>query len=128
MILNANSKAELSEDWKDGKDREVWLHGEAFFKVTKTPHRSRFIVHTDNLDVILTGTQFNVLHRDGKTAVLLTEGHVIIRTKDGKELAMNPGDYVEMGDQMVERKQAKEENILAWKENKLAFDNTPLTE
>jgi transmembrane sensor len=85
-------------------------------------------VHTDNLDVIVTGPQFNVLHRGDKTSVLLTEGHVIIRTKDGKELAMNPGDYVEMGGETVERKQAKEENILAWKENKLAFDNTPIKE
>lgn len=128
MILNANSKAELSKDWKDGHDREVWLNGEAFFKVTKTPHKSRFIVHTENLDVIVTGTQFNVSHYHDKTSVLLTEGSVTILTKDGQELKMKPGDYVEMGGQTIQRKQAKEENILAWKESKLAFDNTPLTE
>jgi transmembrane sensor len=126
MILNANSSAKLSEGWKEGKDREVWLDGEAFFKVTKTPQKSRFIVHTQNLDVIVTGTQFNVLHRNNKTTVLLTEGSVILRTGDGKELAMKPGDYVEMDNMLVERKQAKEENILAWKENKIVFENTPL--
>lgn len=128
MILNANSTATLSESWEQGSDREVWLKGEAFFKVTKTPQKSRFIVHAGDLDVIVTGTQFNVLSRDGKTTVLLTEGSVILHTKDGKELAMKPGDYVEMDNQLVERKQAKEENILAWKENRLAFDNTPITE
>lgn len=128
MILNANSTATLSESWEEGKDREVWLKGEAFFKVTKTPQKSRFIVHAGDLDVIVTGTQFNVLNRDGKTTVLLTEGSVILHTKDGKELAMRPGDYVEMDNQLVERKQVKEENVLAWKANRLAFDNTPLTE
>lgn len=129
MILNANSTAQLSEGWEEGKDREVWLNGEAFFKVTKTKQKTRFIVHTGKLDVIVTGTQFNVLNRDNKTTVLLTEGSVIIRTKDGKELAMKPGDYIEMSDQLaVQRKEAKEESILAWKDNKLAFDHTSLKE
>jgi transmembrane sensor len=128
MILNANSNATLSNDWKDGNDREVWLNGEAFFKVAKTPQKSRFIVHAGDLDIIVTGTQFNVLNRDGKTTVLLTEGSVILHTKDGKELAMKPGDYVEMDRQLVELKQVKEDNILAWRENRLAFDNTSLKE
>jgi transmembrane sensor len=128
MILNANSTAKLSESWEKGKDREVWLNGEAFFKVTKTLQKTRFIVHAGDLDVIVTGTQFNVLNRNGKTTVLLTEGSVILRTKDGKELAMKPGDYAEMDNQLVERKPVKEENILAWKENRLAFDNAPLRE
>lgn len=128
MILNANSTAELSKGWKDGSDREVWLNGEAYFKVTKTPHKSRFIVHIGELDVIVTGTQFNVLHRDNKTSVLLSEGSVTLHSADGKELYMKPGDYVEMVDKQVERKVAKEEDVLAWKENKLAFDNTSIKE
>jgi transmembrane sensor len=128
MILNANSTAQLSEGWDNEKDREVWLNGEAFFKVTRTPKRSRFIVHAGNLDVIVTGTQFNVQHRDNKTTVLLTEGSVTIRTKDGKELAMRPGDFVEMNDQLVQQKSAREENVLAWKDNLMAFDNTSLTD
>jgi transmembrane sensor len=123
MILNANSTAKLSENWSAGTDREVWLNGEAFFKVTKTAEKSRFIVHTNNLDVIVTGTQFNVMHRDDKTSVLLTEGSVIIRTRDGKEVTMKPGDFVEMAGQLVKTDTAKQENILAWKENKMAFDN-----
>ncbi len=128
MILNANSTAKLSKGWEKGKDREVWLNGEAFFKITKTPEKSRFIVHTGDVDIIVTGTQFNVMHRDSKTIVLLTEGSVILRTSDGKELAMKPGDYVEMGNKVVERKEKKEENVLAWKGSKMAFDNTSLEE
>lgn len=128
MILNANSTATLSEGWKEGMDREVWLEGEAFFKVTRTAQKSRFIVHTENLDVIVTGTQFNVMNRDGRTTVLLTEGSVIIRTGDGRELAMSPGDYVEMENKRIERKEGNEDNVLAWKDNKLAFDNTGLPE
>src|SRR5688572_1683908 len=43
MILNANSTAKLSPNWQGGNDREVWLKGEAYFKVTKTAQKSRFI-------------------------------------------------------------------------------------
>lgn len=124
MILNANSTARLSDEWDDTKDREVWLKGEAFFKVAKTAAHSRFIVHTGNLDVIVTGTQFNVMHRNDKTSVLLTEGSVIIRTHEGKEIKMSPGDYIEMAGQLVKTETAKQENILAWKENKMSFNGT----
>jgi transmembrane sensor len=126
MILNANSTAHLGDEWNETKDREVWLKGEAFFKVTKTAARSRFIVHTENLDEIVTGTQFNVMHRNNKTSVLLTEGSVIIRTHEGKEIPMKPGEYVEMAGQLVKTETIKPDNILAWRENKMAFDNINL--
>jgi transmembrane sensor len=128
MILNSNSNATISKNWDEGKDREVWLEGEAYFKVTKTAHKNRFIVHTGKLDVIVTGTQFNVMNRHNKTMVFLSEGSVLIHTADGKELAMNPGDYVQMSGNNLERRPVKEENVLAWKDNKIAFDNTPLAE
>ncbi len=52
--------------WKEGTSREVWLKGEAFFHVSKTPTKARFIVHTERFDVVVTGTQFNVMNRAGK--------------------------------------------------------------
>ncbi|RYY54615.1 MAG: DUF4974 domain-containing protein [Chitinophagaceae bacterium] len=127
LILNANSTASLSTDWKGKNDREVWLEGEGFFKVAKTPEKKRFIVHTGNLDVIVTGTQFNVSNRDKRTTVLLTEGSVTIRTKDGREVKMKPGDFVEMtNEQLVPPRTVIEDNILAWKDNRMGFDSTSM--
>lgn len=129
MMLNANSCATLGKDWKEGNDREVWLNsGEAFFHVKKTPQKNRFVVHTNDLDVIVTGTQFNVLTRDNKTSVLLTEGSVTIRTPAGEEIKMVPGDFVEIDHNNLEKKKANEESILAWKDNRIIFDNTPIAE
>lgn len=127
VMLNANTVVTLSKDWKEGNDREVWLKkGEAFFHVKKTEAKNRFIVHTEQLDVIVTGTQFNVNTRDEKTSVLLTEGSVIIKTNDGKEIAMQPGDFVEILNNKPEKKTANEEIVLAWKDNRLNFENTPM--
>jgi transmembrane sensor len=128
MMLNANSTAKLSEGWEGNKDREVWLKGEAFFHVKKMQDKKRFIVHTNELDVIVTGTQFNVWTRDNKTSVLLTEGSVTIQTADGKETKMVPGDFVEINNSSLEKKKVNQESILAWKESKLIFDNTPMQE
>ncbi len=35
--LNANTELTTAKKWGVGKDREVWLEGEAFFTVTKNP-------------------------------------------------------------------------------------------
>lgn len=125
MMLNANSSARLGKNWIDC-DREVWLNGEAFFHVARTPQKNRFVVHTSDLDVIVTGTQFNVWTRDNKTSVLLTEGSVTIRTPDGEEIKMLPGDFVQIDHEMLEKRKANEESILAWKENRILFDSTPI--
>jgi transmembrane sensor len=124
VMLNANS--EIS--YKEGASREIWLKGEAFFHVAKTPTKERFIVHADQFDVVVTGTQFNVKNREGRTNVMLTEGSVILKTRDGKDIYMKPGDFVEFNAQEPPVKLAKEEEkVLAWKEKKLYFEKTPLS-
>lgn len=127
VTLNANSKVEIGEKWTEDGDREVWLKGEAFFKVAKTQNKNRFIVHTETLDVIVTGTQFNVVSRNGKSSVLLTEGSVTIAAKDGREIKMNPGDFIEMNAyERLQKKDVNPDNITAWTEKKLVFENTPM--
>jgi len=126
VMLNANSEISYNKGWTAGAAREIWLKGEAFFHVAKTPTKARFIVHTDRFDVVVTGTQFNVMNRAGKTNVMLTEGSVTLQLRDGQEIKMKPGDFVEFNDQQPSLKTAKEENILAWKDKKLIFEKTPL--
>lgn len=128
VTMNANSKLRYSPGWKDGVDREVWVSGEAFFHVQKTPMKSRFILHTDHFDIIVTGTKFNVVNRQGKDNVLLQEGSITLQTPDGKELHLAPGDFVEFNSRQLERRPAKDDSVLAWREQKLIFDKTPLRE
>jgi len=146
VTMNANSRLRLSSHWQDGADREVWLDGEAFFHVRKLPEKSRFIVHTERFDVIVTGTQFNVVNRGGKDNVLLREGSVIVHpTASGNpasgnpvsgnpvsgdlasgDLALVPGDFVQWDGKGLEKIGIKSDSLLAWKEHQLVFDRTPL--
>jgi transmembrane sensor len=126
ITTNANTNLTYSRHWKDGEDREVWLSGEAYFHVSKTPGGSRFIVHTDHFDIIVTGTQFNAINRPDKASILLQEGSVTLLGADRNEIKMGPGEYVEYRDQGLHKAPAKEDSVLAWKDRKLIFDNTPL--
>jgi len=126
VMMNANSHVKYSPGWKDGADREVWLDGEAFFHVRKTPLKSRFIVHTTHLDIIVTGTQFNVVSRHGLDNVMLQEGSVTLHTCDGQTLKMAPGDFFRYDCAHCAKTPVHNDSILAWKEQKLFLDSTSL--
>jgi ferric-dicitrate binding protein FerR (iron transport regulator) len=128
VFLNANSSLSLGEDWDNNKPREVWIEGEAFFNVAKTANKQRFIVHASQFDVIVTGTQFNIVDRPGRTNIMLQEGSVVLKTKDGGEITMKPGEFVEFKAEQFNKKELPAANVASWKEHKLNFENTPVPE
>ncbi|HEX6846631.1 MAG TPA: FecR domain-containing protein [Chitinophagaceae bacterium] len=128
VTLNANSSVILGDDWGAEKPREVWLKGEAFFNVAKSPKKQQFIVHTSRFDIIVTGTQFNVVDRPGRVNIMLQEGTVILKTEDGQETLMKPGDFVEYKEDQLSKKELTVANITSWKDRKIYFENTPVQE
>jgi ferric-dicitrate binding protein FerR (iron transport regulator) len=126
VMLNANTTLDY-RNWKEGTDREVWVKGEAFFHVKKTAQKNRFIVHTGQFDVVVTGTQFNVVNRTGKSNVFLKEGSVIIK-RDEQEVKMKPGEYVELKNREIQKKAINNARALAWTEHNFDFDDTPMKE
>lgn len=128
VFLNANSKVTFEKGWTEGKTREVWIQGEAFFHVKKTPSRDKFIVHTDAFDIEVTGTSFNVKNGDGKSSIILKEGSVKIHRPGRSEILMQPGDMVEFANENLEKKPVLKLDYMSWMDNKLNFDNTPVSE
>ncbi len=138
VTLNANSSLTLAGNWQ--QSREVWLEGEAFFSVKKVNTSSenndgsrpvKFIVHTNNLDVEVLGTRFNVNERRGLTKVVLNSGRVKLKNNIDKETVnMYPGDFVAYS--KTDRKFLKQEVdaklFSSWKEGRFAFDGTPIQE
>jgi transmembrane sensor len=126
VMLNANTTLNYRK-WKAGADREVWVNGEAFFHVKKTAQKTRFIVHTGHFDVVVTGTQFNVINRNSKNNVLLTEGSVTIQGKE-QEVQMKPGEFVEFNNTGIQKKDVNRALVLAWTAHKFIFEKTPMKE
>ena len=135
VILNANSRLEIKSEWSDVVNREVSLTGEAFFEVEKKPTtKQKFVVHTNSLDVVVLGTRFNVNNRNVNTKVVLTEGSVKLEVKNAdlvtKDLLMQVGDLVEFSkqDKTLSKRNVNTEIYSSWKDNKLIFNDTPLSE
>lgn len=130
VTLNANSSIKVPRDFVGHESREVWIKGEAFFEVTRKSNLMKFIVHTDNVDVEVLGTKFNINNRHGKTEVMLAEGKVVLVAKDQKTLIMKPGEQVSiLGEQgHFQKLVVKPERYKAGQYNKLVFENTPLAE
>lgn len=135
VLLNGNSTLTFATDWQETAQREVWLEGEGFFKVTKQAApggaRVKFITHTPNLDISVLGTQFNVNTRRGNTAVTLLEGKVRLenpRNRQARVLEMKPGDHATLvkGIEKVDVAPTKPETYAAWTRRLFLFDNTPL--
>jgi ferric-dicitrate binding protein FerR (iron transport regulator) len=137
VLLNANSRLRTPARWAAGATREVWLEGEAFFRVTKkesTPRgtgEARFVVHTGQVDVAVLGTQFNVTNRRGQTTVTLNEGKV--KLEEGaldRAVVMAPGELVRLGGdgRTLVRKKVNPGQYSSWTENRYVFDDTPLAD
>lgn len=129
VTLNANSNIKYVQKWDGEGEREVWIDGEAFFSVKHTGNNQRFIVHTNELDIEVLGTEFNVMRREEKLKVSLNSGKIKLQMRDSSNaLYMMPGEILEVASTFVKKSSGKVEELSGWKENKLVFDDTPLSE
>ena len=94
VFINAGSQLSFPSNF-DGKYREVYLVGEAFFEVNENEELP-FIVHTPDINITVTGTQFNVsaYPDDGFIRTVLVSGAVSITKQAlfGKTLDIKPGE------------------------------------
>lgn len=127
VFLNQSSSLRYLTQF-DAQKREVWLKGEAYFKVKHEEERE-FLVHVDGLTVYVLGTQFNVrAYPDQPVKVTLVSGSVKIKTAK-EERIINPGETATCPDNeqlKVETENNKE--ILAWKQNKFYFEKATMQE
>jgi ferric-dicitrate binding protein FerR (iron transport regulator) len=138
IMMNANTKITARRNWRFAPPREVWVDGEAYFLVRshKEDEANRnFMVHTHDMDITVTGTQFNVNTRSKGTRVFLNEGKIEVALKENparRVMHMNPGEvlsYSGMQDpQLAKKELAKPESQIAWKSGYFSFSNTPLSE
>ena len=141
MNLNANSKVTYQVIKNQQVTREVWVNGEAYFQVSKIkipqvdkkPLDQKFIVHTQDLDIEVIGTAFNVFNRREQTEVILNEGSIKLYLKGNSEVShilMNPGDKVvfSVKNQQFTKTKINPDKYLAWKNNKLILDEVNLKE
>lgn len=132
IILNANSSITYKSSINALQNREVYLQGNAYFKVKKKANHSAFTVHTNTIAVTVLGTEFNVDARNKATAVVLTTGKVKLSMNENtrKTMFMQPGDKVEVDTLQMAMVKSAADTLLykAWTEGNWNFSSTSLQE
>jgi transmembrane sensor len=134
VYLNGNSQLTYDR-FVAGKAREVWLEGEAFFEVTHLKSHEKFMVHlSDQVEIEVLGTAFNVSNRTPEKAVVLKSGKIKLKLQDEqkeKNIYLRPGDLVTTGDKPtsgIHKKTVDPQVYYAWIAHKWVLDNTSLGE
>lgn len=96
VTLNSESRLEV-EDAFNQMDRQVNLIGEGFFEVAKNPDKP-FILHTNDFDIRVLGTSFNVKSYpdEMRSEALLVEGTIEMKSKgeQGNSIIVKPNQKV----------------------------------
>lgn len=134
VVLNGNSELRYASSWSDtATQREVWLKGEAYFSVVHTATDQKFVVHLDDVEIEVLGTEFNVLNRPERTQVVLSEGKVRLQAKHSQKaeaIVMQPGELVEYAHQerAFVTKEVQPDTYSSWRKGLLVFNQATLNE
>lgn len=127
VFLNSASRLRYPVQF-NGKQREVYLSGEAYFEVAKDAKRP-FIVHTEKTDVRVLGTEFNVMAYgdEENTEVTLVQGSVNVAVNNASKVLV-PGCQMAVNNTTLksEMRQVNIEQYIAWKKGLFSFDAMPL--
>jgi transmembrane sensor len=123
--LNAGSTIRTSNFSESGSDREVWLEGEAYFDVAHTPDHRKFIVHSEDIDIEVLGTQFNIRKEKEQTQIILESGQVQLSVASIGTHIMKPGEMVQYSSQTkkITSEVVNPEDYISWKDADIIFEN-----
>jgi ferric-dicitrate binding protein FerR (iron transport regulator) len=126
-----NARTSLSYPVKFGKNnRQVVLDGEAYFDVTKDKSKP-FIVQTDNYNVEVLGTQFdvNAYSETGEFETTLMSGSVKVASASDstQKITLKPNNKVFLQDGKLHVTAVDDYNPYRWKEGLICFKNETFT-
>ena len=113
----------------DGKERKVYLSGEAYFEVAKDAEKP-FLVEVGGVEVKVYGTSFNINSlREGNVQTVLVKGSVGVKVlKSNEEIVIKPGQMAEfeVKSQNVEVREVDVALYSDWKDGIFRFENQRL--
>ncbi len=123
--LNAESELRYPDVF-EGKKREVYLKGEAYFEVAKNKD-SKFVIHSSGGDITVLGTQFNVSdYTKGNTCVTLVEGVVALQDRENRVKKILAGQQALFTHVGIEVKDVDVEEFVAWREGRFVYKKRSL--
>lgn len=126
VTLNKNAKLECPEVFAE-KERRVKLNGEAFFNITPNKEKPFFIDASNNVEIRVVGTSFNVKSFDAYTEVIVETGIVEVR-KFNRVLLLHPKEKARINkkDSTIVVEKNKDKLYKYYRSKEFECDNTPL--
>lgn len=124
--LNANSR--LVYNSFSSNYRQVELKGEAFFNIARN-EKAPFVVKTDECEIKVLGTTFNVMayNEFGRKEITLISGKVNVHTENAENV-LKPGQAMVLKDHKIQIVEVNPFQASGWVKNKFNFQNIPLSE
>lgn len=126
--LNSGSTLEYPENFDDSI-RLVYLSGEAFFEVARDTTKA-FVIKAPATSIRVLGTSFNLkAYKGEESRVSVVTGKVQfwLNSNPEQRLVLTAGAIASASDK-VRRENGEATTHLAWKANRLFFDNVPIRE
>lgn len=117
-----------------GKQRKVYLKGEAYFEVTKNQEHPFIVTVSDRINIKVLGTKFNISSYEDQEKIVttLTEGCVEIsqtnQTKQAIRILPDEQLLFDKNDQTFQARKVNAAIYSAWKDGKFIFNERPLEE
>ena len=132
--LNSGSHFKYPLIFKKGI-RKVYLTGEAYFEVAKNKKKP-FVVSTSDIDVMATGTVFDVMayKNESNIEATLVSGKISLAKETKSSLLPTPIISISPGQRAILNKEKKKiiinkidiNKVISWKDGKLIFENDPM--
>lgn len=128
VSLNTDANLKYSRAFGT-ENREVSLEGEAFFNV-KRNELLPFIIHSNETNVEVLGTSFNVNASGEQVEVVVKTGQVAVYKQNNKEnqVLLIPGESAISGSIGIVKSPNSQPNYRAWLDKKLVFKAMPLSQ
>ena len=131
VFLNSGTSIKYPVQFIKGKERKVFLTGEAFFDVVKDSSQA-FVINAEELKVQVLGTKFNMANypEDDESEVVLVEGLVSLKTltEDKKEdVPISPGYRGTFNklDKVISSQKVNTAIYTSWMKGNIVFRNAP---
>lgn len=127
--LNAGTALRFPVNFVEGRAREVFLTGEAYFEVQEDREHP-FLVYSEKLQVEVLGTHFNVnSYRPEQSYVVLSEGSVTVAPKDRPNIVKTivPGQKATLSKADMAISEVDLSDYLGWIEGQLSFNEEPFS-
>jgi len=131
VFLNSGSRISFPVTF-EGAFRNVYLIGEAYFKVSENKEQP-FIVHTPDIEVTVTGTEFNVsaYSDDSFTQTVLVSGSVNVNKKGlfNRKISVEPGEsaYFDKSEGSISVDEVDTDQFTSWIHGYIICQNDPLS-